>query len=225
MAYNPDEPRNAQGEWATGGGSRTESHSAPVPEQKPGTRAERAKAAHVMVDKTIQRYAEEHNEPRFAEAVGGESYRDSEPVDVGIRAGGRVAHGLELKTMVSNSNNKITMKSSAMEKKKAWQEQTGAAFHTVVLDDQNVFQAKGQIDDHTPGTQGYADLHDASKRQIYYKRGAGSFRVNGMHPVADHAELLRLLDTPDDKLPEAARPTKTWLEIKGVAGKRTGSTT
>jgi len=41
-------------------------------------KAARAKAAHHMVDKAIQRYAEEHNEPKFASAVKGQSYPNGE---------------------------------------------------------------------------------------------------------------------------------------------------
>jgi len=194
-----EHPRADNGEFGSGGASVS-----PLSEK-----AQRAKDAHKMVDKTIQRYAEEHNEPRFAQEIGGKSYNDSEPVDVGItKPGGGFAHGIELKTMVDNKNNKITMKSSAMAKKKAWQEEAGAPFHTVVLDDHKVFNANGE------------GQHDESKRQIYYKRGAGSFRVDLMHPVKDQAELKQLLDTPDAELPKAAQPSATWKTIQGVASKR-----
>ena len=162
-----------------------------------------AKQSAVYVGADIQRYAEEHNEPGFAKAVGGLSLRDNEPVDVIVLHEGVVQHGIELKTMVSNANGKITMKASAMEKKAAWMEKNHAPFHTVVFDDQKVFNANGQ-GKHGPD----------SGRQIYYKRGFGSFRVSSMHPVKDMAELTKLMNTPDAGLPAAAKPPASYPGVK-----------
>lgn len=167
-----------------------------VPEQVPSAKAARAKAAHHLVDKTIQRYAEEHNEPAFAKAVGGLSFKDNEPVDVVVgNAKGVIAHGIELKTMVSNKAGKITMKKSAMDRKAQWEQEKSATFHTVVIDDSAVFNAKGE------------GKHDPSKRKLYYRRGYGSFRVHTMHRVKSVAAVKKLLDVPDDKLPPAAKRT------------------
>jgi len=146
------------------------------------------------VDKTIQRYAEEHNEPAFARAIGGLSFKDNEPVDIVVGdASGRIKHGVELKTMVDNGNNKITMKQSAMQRKAKWEKANRATFHTVVFDDTAVFNANG------PGK------HDVSKRRIFYRRGFGSFRVGTMHEVKSMKELKQLMDTPNKKLPDAAK--------------------
>ena len=166
-----------------------------VAQQEPSEKAKRAIAAHVMVDKRIQRYAEEHNEPAFAKAVGGVSFPDGEPIDVAVPgANGKVAHGIELKTMVVNSNNKITMKGEAMRRKAEWEKKNKALVHTVVLDDTAVFHANG------PGK------HDESKRRIFYRRGYGSFRVGGMYEVVGGMdEVKKLLDMPKAKLPEGAR--------------------
>jgi len=165
----------------------------PRVQQKLSERAQRAQASATRVDATIQRYAEEHNEPRFAKAVGGLSFKDNEPVDVVLGDGGVIKHGIELKTMVTNKANKITMKRSAMERKAEWEKANKATFHTVVIDDSNVFNAKGE------------GQHDETKRRIFYRRGFGSFRVNTMHEVKNIAELKKLLDTPNDKLPPAAQ--------------------
>lgn len=168
----------------------------PVAEEQPNAKAARAKAAHKMVDKTIQRYAEEHNEPAFAKAMGGTSFPDGEAVDVVLPGDtGAVGHGIELKTMVDNGNNKITMKRSAMDRKLKWERKQKAPIHTVVLDDSAVFNANGE------------GQHDESKRRIFYRRGVGSFRVNGMHEVKDLAELKTLMNTPNKKLPAAAQRT------------------
>jgi hypothetical protein len=166
----------------------------PPPEKAPSEKALRAKAAHVLVDKDIQRYAEEHNEPKFAAAVGGKSFPDGEPVDVAIRGpDGKPSHGIELKTQVVGSNRKITMKRSAMERKAAWESEHGVPVHTVIFDDTRVYNANG------PGD------HDESKRRILYKRGFGSFRTGNMHEVKDVAELKALMDAPEDQLPAAAK--------------------
>ena len=91
--------------------------------------------------------------------------------------------------MVDNGNSKITMKRSAMDRKADWEKANKATFHTVVIDDQDVFNANG------PGK------HDKSKRKIFYRRGYGSFRVPTMHQVKSIEELKTLLNTPNEKLP------------------------
>lgn len=152
-----------------------------------------AKQSHVMVDSEIQRYAEEHNEPAVAKALGGLSFKDNEPVDIVIGSKGVVTAGVELKTVVKNSNGKITMKGDALARKRTWARKNKATFHTVVLDDSKVFNAKG------PGK------HDESKRIILYRRGAGSFRLAKMYQCKDMNEVKTLINTPMKKLPMGAK--------------------
>lgn len=179
---------------SAGSGGKKKAVKPKIEEQQPSEKAIRAKAAHVMVDKTIQRYAEEHNEPKFSKAVGGVSFPDGEPVDVAVAGeDGVVAHGIELKTMVANTNMKVTMKRSAMERKAEWERKNKAPFHTVVLDDHAVFNANGE------------GKHDENKRVMYYRRGYGSFRVQTMHKVKDIAELKNLMNTKEADLPAAAQ--------------------
>lgn len=187
--------RPGGGRWTDG----MESGPVPLSIPSPSAKSMLAKQSAVYVGADIQRYSEEHNEPILAAGIHGVSLRDNEPVDVVVLRKGKVAHGVELKTMVSNSNNKITMKSSAMQRKTAWMQEHGAPYHTVVFDDHAVFNASGQ------------GLHDESKRQIYYKRGFGSFRVGSMHPVKDMSELNALMDTPDAGLPADAKPPKGYI--------------
>lgn len=157
-------------------------------------RSMRAKTAHVMVDKEIQRYAEEHNEGRFAKAVGGVAFPNSEPIDIAIPGpNGIVAHGVELKTVVNNGNSKLTMKREAQERKAAWERKNKATIHTVVLDDTKVFNAKG------PGK------HDESKRVYYYRRGFGSYRLSNMERVTSIDDVKRLINTPTRSLPPNAK--------------------
>lgn len=165
----------------------------PPPAPTPKTKSEIAKASAVRVDKHIQRYSEEHNEPMLAKALKGSSLKDNEPVDVLTTIGGK-KHGIELKTMVSNTNNKLTMKRSAMELKAAWERKNKAPVHTVVFDDRKVFNAKG------PG------VHDYSQRKILYRRGYGSFRVDKMHEVVGGMKgLMNLLATAKRALPIGAK--------------------
>lgn len=159
--------------------------------------AERAKANHKMVDKGIQRYAEEHNEPAMAKALGGTSLPNGEPIDVAIPGpGGTPAHGVELKTMVDNTRNKIDMNTYAQVRKIEWERENGATFHTVVLDDQKVYNANGE------------GKHDPSQRRMFYRRGVGSFRVEGMHEITGGMkELKELMAKGDKDLPPAAQRT------------------
>lgn len=206
-------PRAKDGEFGTkpgqhggkkpaGGGQKQTKQPAAkkprAPEPPPlSEKAARAKQSAKLVDSEIQRYSEEHNEPKFAKAIGGVSFPDGEAIDVAIAgASGSVAHGIELKTMVDNGNNKITMKRSAMERKAAWERKNRAPVHTVVLDDTAVFNANG------PGQ------HDESKRRMFYRRGYGSFRVGTMHPVKNMAELKQLMGMKENQLPPAAQRPK-----------------
>lgn len=160
----------------------------------PSEKVQRAQSNAKRIGRDVQRYCEEYNEPKFAKAINGASFADNEPIDVVVAdANGRVAHGIELKTMVDNSNNKITMKGEAIRRKLSWARRNKASIHTIVIDDSEVFNAKG------------AGKHDESKRRYYYRRGVGSFRVGGMYQAKDINEIRELLNTPTKKLPEGAR--------------------
>jgi hypothetical protein len=191
-AASPSEPSAKTGEKTKPKSNR------PPPAKKPpacSERCARAKKAHVMVDKTIQRYAEEYNEPRVAKALGGVSFPNGEPIDIAIAGNdGVVKHGVELKTMVANRNGKITMKGDAIARKKAWERKNKAPIHTVVLDDSAVMNANGE------------GKHDESKRKIYYANGYGSFRIGSLHEVKGGMdEVKQLMNTPYKKLPPGAQ--------------------
>lgn len=183
---------------------KPKTHTGAGKEQKPtdAARVERAKSSATRIGADEQRYSEEHNEPMLAKAVGGLSLRDNEPIDIMVVKEGIVKHGIELKTMLSNKADKITMKREALDRKAAWVEKNHAHFHTVVFDDKQAFNANG------------AGKHDHSKREIYYKRGAGSFRISSMHKVGSVEELNTLMDTPSAELPKAAQPPASYAEPK-----------
>jgi hypothetical protein len=194
-----DEPRDEDGRWTSGGGDGASSdltQDKPTPSQKSMLAKQSAK----YVGSEIQRYSEEHNEPILAKGISGLSLRDNEPVDVIVISSGVVEHGVELKTMVDNKANKITMKTSAMQRKADWVQEHKAPYHTVVFDDHAVFNANGP------------SQHDDSKRVLLYRRGFGSFRTDNMYKVADMAELKSLMAMSDDDLPAAAKPPKSYVQ-------------
>jgi hypothetical protein len=84
------------------------------------------------------------------------------------------------------------MKKDAMERKANWEKDNKATMHTVVFNDEKVFNAKGD------------GKHDETKRVVYYRRGYGSFRVGTMYEVKDMEELAALMDTPRNRLPKGA---------------------
>ena len=58
-----------------------------------------------------------------------------------------------------------------------------------------------------------------SGNKLYYKRGGGSFTIDGMHPVESHAEMKRLMDLPDNQLPLKAQPLPAWTaRVKQASG-------
>ncbi len=181
------------------------------PEEAPTAKALRAKASAVRVDASVQRYAEEHNEPRFARVVGGKSHPDSEPMDVTTRDGDLV----EIKTMVLGTDDKLTMNSYAQVRKALAEKESGKPFHTVVSDDREIYNAGGE------GQHG-----DDSARVYYYRRGiAGSARIGTMHRCKDEAELLALMKAPEEALPPGAGRTDQhitggdWEHFKDDLGK------
>lgn len=197
---DPNRPRGGKGtnQYAVKGVGKTKpakSHKPNRVAQKspsPRTKSEIAKASATRVDSEIQRYCEEGNEAVFAKMMGGKRLPDNEPVDVLV--GGPPPHGIELKTVVMNKAAKITMKRSAMDLKAKWSRQNKAPVHTVVIDDSKVFNALGK------------GQHDISKRRILYRRGFGSFRIDGMHEVTGGTkELKALLTTSKAKLPTGAK--------------------
>ena len=95
---------------------------------------------------------------------------DNAPFDVWIGANPKKYHSgesrkkptglIEVKTIVTSDNNKITMRKAALERKKAEYEKLkkkGTAMHTVVFDERD--------------------------GKIYYREGVGSFRLNAMEEV------------------------------------------
>ena len=156
-----------------------------------------------LVDADVQRWCEEGNEAMLASHVGGKNLPDCEPMDVQIPPPpDPTKHGIESKTMVFNSHGQIHMNADAKQRKRAWRRKNKVPVHTVVTDDREVYNAFG------PGN------HDLSKRKVYYRRGFGSFKVEGMYEVpGGYAGLKELIDMPTRKLPPGAWKAKKKEKI------------
>jgi hypothetical protein len=91
-----------------------------------------------------------------AKAVNGQDLPDHEPFDV-IMA----HHALEVKALLTNSNDKITMNNSAIIRKMNYVGKTGKMAHTVVV-----------------------DMRQHSENpDVYHRAGVGSFRIANMDKV------------------------------------------
>lgn len=147
----------------TGGGEKTRN-----------ARSLRALKAFIPITAANQRHAEK-NELSVRNMIGGTRTDDNLPVDVVTTIKGRM-HGVEVKTFINNTNDKITMRKAAIEKKVAWGRSNHASVHTVVIDDRDKFGSK-----HYSG------------HRIYYAKGSGSFRLNSLTKVTSPQHLKELL--------------------------------
>lgn len=93
---------------------------------------------------------------------------NNKPFDILTRDG---KHGIEVKTLTIGTNEKITMKREAMERKYKYANDNGMRLHTVVVDMRGGNSVKG----------------------IYYKEGVGSFRLGGMTKLKGPQSLDRAI--------------------------------
>lgn len=171
-------------------------------------KSEIAKSNAKRVGRDVQRYSEEHNEAQLAKSLGrgAKAIDDNAPHDVQWRDRGKT-HGIELKTMVDNSNNKLTMKRSAMDRKAKWlRANRDRVFHTVVFNDGEAIPGNS-IAEKAASLNKFLTKGcciQSAKRRIFYRRGYGSFRVENMYEVKDIKELKKLLRSTAKELPEGA---------------------
>jgi len=166
--YRPGQPRDSHGRFTSGGG-RTETAA---------TRRQRALNTYKPSSKAKQDHAEAA-EVELARKLRGKKSGDNKEVDVSVQMHG-VTHGIELKTMLDNGNDKITMHPDSRRRKEAWARKKGRKLHTVVIDDRDIFA-------------GGANKDQYSGHRIYYKKGVGAFRLNTMQKIKSFAELKRVL--------------------------------
>lgn len=97
--------------------------------------------------------------------IGGQPTDDHAPMDVLARTPSGRLNGVEVKTLIDNKNDKITMHPESLARKEAWVKEHGANGHTVVVDRRGVAPA------------------------YYYHAGFGSFRVPGSMERVNAGEL------------------------------------
>jgi len=142
--YNPSQPRDEQGRFGSGeGGGAGES-----------SRVERARRTHKTSTVEKQRRGEAE-QAKLAKAIGGRDEGDNLPFDV--RKG---KHAIEVKTVMDNNNDKITVHPSSRRRKEEVAKKQGLTVHTVAIDVRE------------------------GKRSYYHKEGVGAFRLRSMDQVS-----------------------------------------
>ena len=187
--YDPSQPRAPKGsteggKWVSGKVSRA------LATHKPSTREK-------------QRVAESQ-EVHVAEILGLNVHGDNDPVDVSGEMNGK-RHAVEVKTFISNSNDKVTVHPDSLKRKTAWARKNKAQLHMVVV-----------------------DLRSGT-RELYYRRGVGSFRLGTLTPVVSAGHLKALVmgvgefaewneeDHPrDDDGQFAPKGTPAWLVKEAI---------
>jgi hypothetical protein len=147
----------ADGEWVTihghpvliGGGAEAKNE-----------RVERAKKSQVVTKKAAQRIAD-HSEQVLADGLSMSRTPDNSPFDLRTDE-----VGVEVKTMVNQKNDKITMSKAAIGRKLAEQRAEGIKIYTVVAD------------------RRAAGLKGGGNATYYYREGVGSFRLGQMTKVS-----------------------------------------
>lgn len=143
------EARDPHGEWTSGGGDSAKA--------KP-SKSELAKASYKPSTAAKQRKGEAE-QARLATMIGIkglDNTEDNAPFDLLSKQ----AHiGVEVKTLIDNNNDKITMHPESRQRKLAFAAKNHLTTHTVAID-----------------TRG-------GKRAYYYRAGLGSFTLSGMQKI------------------------------------------
>jgi hypothetical protein len=144
-----------------------EGGSTPDEGEGSGSRSERAARTHKPSTRAKQREARRQVQI-LADRTGGEPTPDHEAMDLILKRGAKTV-GVEMKTLLDNKNDKITMHPDSRRRKEKWIRQNRADGYTVVVD-----RRRGKEGDY------------------YYREGFGSFRISAMIPITPTA-LTRLL--------------------------------
>lgn len=144
--FNPDQPRAPAGspeggQFGSGGGGS-------------GSARERAIRTHKPSTKKKQRLGE-GEQRRISAFLGGVNDEDNGPFDVIV-----ARNGIEVKTVMDNDNDKITVHPESRKRKEEAAKTQRLRIHTVVVD------VRG------------------GRRQYYYRSGVGSFRLSAMERVS-----------------------------------------
>lgn len=133
-------------------------------------------------------------EREIARGIGGKRLDDYQPHDVLVpKPGGKGDHAIEVKSLIFGKKRQLAVHENALLRKvEDAAAHPGRTYHTVVVDGRNV--AEGGV--HAANYSGHT---------LYYRRASGPYTVTTMYKVKNMAELKKLLDTPDERLPAAAR--------------------
>lgn len=160
--FNPDEARDDHGRWTDEVGGELNKSEIALKNANPYTKEK---------DEWATR-----SEAEIVGLLPGSVPTDNNaPVDVILRDGKRT-FGFEVKTLLDNTNDKITVRGEALDRKIAWARSNHASLHTIIIDDRRAF---GKVAD--------------SGHRIYYRRGVGSFRLSSLRKVESGEHLRRLL--------------------------------
>lgn len=152
--WNPSQPRDSEGRWGAGGGaSLGPDKGGEYGGSATADRAARAKASHKSATKEKQQLGEAEQK-RLASLVKGINTDDNEAFDVLVKN-----KAVEVKTVMDNNNDKITMHPESRVRKEEYARKNKMQAHTVVID-----------------TRG-------GKRIYYHKEGVGAFRLGSMNRV------------------------------------------
>lgn len=119
-----------------------------------------------------------HAESRQAEAakkLKGSNTPNNDPFDI-VRPDALI----EVKTMVDNSNDKITVHPESRKRKEAAARKAGKPHYTVVIDDRDEFM-------------GGKNKAQFSGNKIYWRKGVGAFELRAMNKAASWRELNKVL--------------------------------
>lgn len=141
--YSPDQPRAADGEWGSGGAK-----------PRASARVERARKSCVLIRAGEQRTAD-RTEQKLSDALGVPRTADNSAFDLR-----NDDVGIEVKTLLSNTNSKITMNKAALGRKLGEARAEGLKTFTVV-----------------------ADMRGRTNAQYYVTNRLGSLRLGGMTKV------------------------------------------
>jgi len=142
----------------------------------------------------VRRQVADRAEKRIATAIGGKRLKDYEAMDVHVaKAGGVGKHVIEVKSMQFGSAPSLSVHPHAFVRKIDYaRKNKDDTFHTVLMD------LRGTA-------EGGAHAAKYSGHDMYYRRTSGPFSISKMYKVKDMSELKRLIESPPNKLPKAAR--------------------
>ena len=156
--YSTGTSEGAEKGWDKRGRGRKE------PEKKLNPKQQRALSSYKPSTRAKQKIAYQMQK-LVAAALGGQEIPDHQPFDVQV---GRIY--LEVKALIDQKNDKLTMHPESLERKLNYAKVNGIKkVYTVAIDKRG------------------------GKQDFYYRKGLGSFRLGKMERLTSHQELKRVI--------------------------------